>query len=88
MNAVSENGVKNKSSSSISPNQKGKDPTKILPTMRGLKLACLNINKLTTHIDELRIFLANNDLDVLAINETKLDENIKDDEVRIPGYEI
>ena len=69
-------------------NDKGADPTQILPPKRGLKLASLNISKLTTHIDELRVPLANNDTDVLSINETKLIKNASDDEVHIPGYDI
>ena len=51
-------------------------------------MASLNINQLTTHIDELRILLANNDIDIIFINETKLNESIQDHEVHIPGYEI
>ena len=53
-----------------------------------MKLASLNTNKLTTHIDELRVLLANNDTDVLSINETKLIKNASDDEVHIPGCDI
>ena len=61
----------------------------ILPSQRGLQLSSLNINKLTTHIYELRILLANNDVDIiLSIIETKLNSNTSDDEVHIPGYEI
>ena len=40
------------------------------------------------HIDELRILLADCPVDVLSINETKLDNSIQDCEVYIPGYEI
>ena len=57
-----------------------------MPTHRGFKLASLNINKLTTHIDEL--FLAHNEIDILSINETKLNETISDNEVNILGYDI
>ncbi len=60
----------------------------LLPSMRGFKLASLNITSLVYHIDELRVFLASNRVDVLAINETRLDSNIMDSEVHIPGYEI
>lgn len=59
-----------------------------MPSHRGFKLASLNINKLTTHIDELRIFLAHNEIDILSINETKLNETISDNEVNILGYDI
>ena len=43
-----------------------------IPSKRGFKLASLNVNKLSTHIDEIRILLADKCLDVLAIQETKL----------------
>ena len=59
-----------------------------LPRKRGFKLAALNVNKLSTHIDELKILLGENPIDVLAINETKLDDSISDNEFYIPGYEI
>ena len=44
--------------------------------------------KFFLHIDELRVLLANNDTDVLSINETKLIKNASDDKVHIPGYDI
>ena len=83
-----EESVKDRIKNSCVPNDGNADPTQMLPSQRGLKLASLNINKLTTHIDELRILLTNNDVDILSINETKLDINTSDNEVHIPGYEI
>lgn len=56
--------------------------------MRGTKLASLNITSLPKHLDELRVLLAANPIDVLAINETRVDSSIKDNELYIPGYEI
>ena len=73
---------------SLASNLKDAELYSALPSGRGFKLASLNIFKLTTHIDELRIFLANNDIDIISINETKLDEVISDNEVSIPGYDI
>ena len=87
-NALGRERVKTKIRSSSVSNDEGADPAKILPPKRGLKLASLNTNKLTTHIDELRVLLANNDTDVLSINETKLIKNASDDEVHIPGCDI
>ena len=55
----------------------------IVPKGRGFKMACLNINSLTKHIDELRIVLSNQCVDILAINETKLDGSICDNEVTV-----
>ena len=59
-----------------------------LPKSRGFKLALLNITSLIKHIDELRILLDSNPVDVLAINETRLDSAINDCEVYISGYDI
>ena len=37
-----------------------------LPFDRGLRIASLNINCLSTHVDELRVYLATNDIDILS----------------------
>ena len=51
-------------------------------------MACLNINSLVSHIDDLHVFMSQfKDSDILAINETKLDAIIKDGEVHLPGYD-
>ena len=63
-------------------------PTSALPSQRAFKLASLNINKLITHIDQLRILLAHNEIYILSINETKLNETISQYEVNISGYDI
>lgn len=51
-------------------------------------MASLNVTSLTKHIDELRILLASNPLDIVSINESRRDECILDSELYIPGYEI
>ena len=51
-------------------------------------VACLNINSLTAHIDELRVYISANKIDILAINETKLDLSISNNEINITGYDI
>ena len=52
-------------------------------------MACLNINSSVSHIDDLHIFMSQlKDIDILAINETKLDSTIKDSEVHLPGYDV
>ena len=55
---------------------------------RGMVIACLNINSLVAHIDELRIFITNTKIGILCINETKLDQTISDHEVCLPGFDI
>ena len=59
-----------------------------LPSMCGFKLAFSKIASLLKHINELRVLLSDNPLDILSINETRLDNSVGDDEVYIPGYDI
>jgi len=54
----------------------------------GLKIASLNIVSLRKCKDELGITLNDNEIDVIGLNETRLDENISDRELRIEGYKI
>jgi hypothetical protein len=44
---------------------------------RGLVMVSLNINSLFAHIDELRVYMNTSKIDVLTINETKLDSTIQ-----------
>ena len=55
---------------------------------RGLVIASLNINSLLAHFDELRVFMSNSKIDLLTINETKLDLTIDDTELYLPGFEL
>ena len=59
---------------------------------KGLVIANLNTNSLIKHIDEIRIFLAQHDIEILAINESKLDNSISDNEIAgyrgIAGYTV
>ena len=40
-------------------------------------MACLNINNLNKHVDEPRVLAAKFSIDILKMNETKLNESIK-----------
>ena len=51
-------------------------------------MASLNINRLLAHIDDLRVFIDNCSIDILAINETKLDFSVHDDQVYLTGFDI
>ena len=64
------------------------DSFSFLPHVRGFKLASINITSLPKHIDELRILLADRSIDILAINETRLDDSVLDHEVHMLGYDI
>ena len=59
-----------------------------LNNLKGLKIACLNINSLSKHIDELRVVMLNNPLDILAINESKINESVSDDEISVSGFHL
>ena len=49
-------------------------------------MANLNVNSLLKHLDEICLILNNNALDILAINESKIDDNISNDEIHINGF--
>ena len=53
-----------------------------------MAIASLNINSLPSHIDELRVFISCSKVDILIINESKLDSTIQDNELYLPGFEI
>ncbi len=48
-----------------------------------MKLASLNINSITKDIDELRILVKDKPLDLIAINESKIDDTVLDREIHI-----
>ena len=59
----------------------------LLPNKRGFKIANLKINNLLKHIDELRLCMTNQQLDIsLAINETKMDSDVPLDLISLEGY--
>ena len=51
-------------------------------------MAMLNVVSLPKHLDEIRILLADQSIDVLALNETRLNSSISDGQVHIRGYDI
>ncbi len=46
----------------------------------------LNFASLPKHIDELRVIMHNNDIDVLTINETRMDSTIPIELISLSGY--
>ena len=58
----------------------------INPFGRGFVMAALNINSLLAHFDDLKFFVLNSKIDVLAINETKIDSSVNDNEIHLPGF--
>ncbi|CAB3981025.1 RNA-directed DNA polymerase from transposon X-element [Paramuricea clavata] len=54
-----------------------------LDTLKGFRIANLNITSLPKYIDQLRTYLVNKPVDI-----TRLDESINDVEVNIEGYNL
>ena len=54
----------------------------------GLKIASLNVNGIRGHHGELKKLLANTGFHALAMNETKVDNDVSDQIVDIDGYRI
>jgi hypothetical protein len=61
-------------------------PLNFFANIKGFKMACINVNRLMKHSDGIRFILTSTTLEVLAINESKLDNSINDGEIHIPGY--
>lgn len=57
-----------------------------LKKLKGFRIGHLNITSLTKYIDQLRIYLDGEPLDILSINETRLDSTIDDSHININGY--
>ena len=51
-------------------------------------MTMLNVASLTKYIDEIRLLLYDKKLDVLALNETRLDSSISDELLAIDSYDI
>ena len=55
---------------------------------RGFKLTALNITSIPGDIEEMRIYMNLKCTDILAVNETGLDDTISSGEVTVPGYAL
>ena len=51
-----------------------------------LNIFSLNINGLLSHIDELRVLIDDHKLDIICINETKIDDKIHDSDIEVDNY--
>ena len=54
--------------------------------MRDLKISTLNICSLRRKIDDLERVLHEEEIDIICVTETWLDDSINDGEIEIPGY--
>ena len=59
-----------------------------LENLKGFRIAHLNITSIPKYIDQLRSYLVNKPVDILSINETRLDDSIDNAEVHIQGYNL
>jgi hypothetical protein len=65
------------------------DPLSNIKALKCFKIAALNIVSLVRHIDELKMVMSSGQtLDILAINETRLDSTISDKDISIIGYNV
>ena len=60
-------------------------PPKYSIAGKGFKFAHLNVVSLVKNFEEIKLFLDNNEVDLLALNETRLDGTIFDSEISIPN---
>ena len=74
-------------SRSTYPTESIYQPLEYLSNIRGFKIASLNITSLVAHIDELKIVMTDRIPDLLCLNETRLDESISDNTVKIGDYQ-
>ena len=61
-----------------------KQQDRLTPAIRGFKIASLKITILVKHIDGLRI-MKDREIDVLAINETRMDDSVPIQSIAILG---
>jgi exonuclease III len=55
---------------------------------KGSKIACLNVTSLPKYLDEIRLLLFDREFEILALNQTRLDDSIQNGTVDIDGYDI
>ena len=59
-----------------------------IPNERGFKTAFLNIVTLPCKIDEIRHSMSRKNIDLIALNETRLNQSISDGLIHLDGYEV
>ena len=55
---------------------------------KGLKLLHLNFRSLVRNISEIKLLLSQNDVHILSVNETLLDNSVLNNEIEIEGFQI
>ena len=59
-----------------------------LKKMREFKIVHLNIRSLVKNIDQFRLFLHNQQFDIVSLNETIMDDSVPDNEIYLNGYDL
>jgi len=75
-------------SNDISSNPGPSNLGQALPKARGLKLSHLNVRSLFPKMEEIRMLLKDQPLDIFTISETWLTGSISDQELYVPGYSL
>jgi hypothetical protein len=57
-----------------------------LTKLKGFRVGHINITSLTKHIEQLRFYLHDKPLDILSVNETRLDHCVDNNILHIEGY--
>ena len=73
--------------SSDGHDKNGLDELQKINLKHGLKIISLNINSLYKHLDELRLFCAEVTPHIICLNETKINDEISDEFVRIDVFQ-
>ena len=66
--------------------KKAANKDRISRVVKGLKVCFLHIRGLFKHLDELRLFSDEHNLHLISLNETKLDSDVADNELRQEGF--
>ena len=62
--------------------------TRLYDEYKGLFVCSLNIGSLLKHFDEIKVFLDEYKPHILGLNETRLNDDVEDDDLFIEGYSI
>ena len=55
---------------------------------KGMVIASLNINSLPAHTDEIKVLLQEQNIHILALNETKIDADFPSEQLKVQGYQF
>ena len=72
--------------STFNSDKSSQTSTKLFDRKRGLLICSLNAPSLLKHKSEIEMLLRDKKIDILALNETKIDEIVDDSLISIDGY--